>query len=86
MTNNEQSDDDQLTQESDIRWTYLASLLAGVVVIGFVVLIGAAALGHANLDTIESGWFYLVWLLVVTATGWVFGTDILDKYSRVRNR
>lgn len=79
-------DDEQLTSQSQIRWAWLASIIALAVICGFMVLVGAGALGYADLSAIDNGWFYLVWLVVLTATGWVFGTDIVKEYGKYKQK
>lgn len=87
MSNDSSPDDvTHITDESDVRWTYLGSFVASIILVTFILLISAGALGYANLDAISAGWFYLTWLVVLTATGWVFGIDLVKEYGNYKQR
>lgn len=72
-------DDEDLTTKSSVRWTYLGSLLAFVLLSVFMSLVVAAAFGYADLGQVSTGWFYLTWIVIVTATAWVFGPEIVKE-------
>lgn len=86
MANEEQDDADQYTSNTTVRLKFLASFIALCVLLGFMALVGAAALGKASLGAVTSGWFYLVWLVVLSATGWVFGIDLVKEYGKYKKQ
>lgn len=78
------TDDDSVTSNPQVRWTYLGSSLAIVVIVVFMAITAAAALGYADTSAIDSTWFYLVWIVVLAAASWVFGIDLLKEYSNYK--
>lgn len=75
-------EDDSVTNEDDVRWVYLGSVLASLLTISLVVLILAAAAGVFTLSAISQPWFALYALSVLTAVGWVFGKELVKKWQQ----
>lgn len=73
-------DDENLTDSTNARWTYLGSLLAVIIVLAFLIMTGAGVFGYATLAAIPDTWFYVFALLVLTAGGWTFGSDLVETY------
>lgn len=77
---------DSLTSDTEVRWTYLGSAIAAVILIGFAIVVGAAMFGYADLTAVNSGWFSLIWLVVVTTLGWLYGADIAKGYKQYKKK
>lgn len=77
---------ESLTSSTEVRWTYLGSAVAAVILIGFAVVVGAAMFGYADLTAVNAGWFSLVWLVVVTTLGWLYGADIAKGYNQYKKQ
>lgn len=82
--NEEDVDDefDSVTTETKVRWKWLGSIIAFSTMVGFTVLMAAAATGHANLSAINSEWYYLISITILTTLGWLYGTDIVNEYRK----
>jgi len=80
-TEPEQSDEDDMTSQDDVRWVYLGSVLAFILTFSLVVLVIAAAAGVLTLSAISQPWFALYSLSVLTAVGWVFGKELVKQWK-----
>lgn len=72
-------EDDELTNNSTLRWEWLASIIAGVTLVSFVSLIILSAFSIVSL-TLPQTWFALYAGLLVTTATWVFG----KRFSQFR--
>lgn len=74
-------DDESVTNQDDVRWVYLGSVLAFILTISLVILILGAAAGLLALPAVTQPWFALYSLSVLTAVGWVFGKELVKKWQ-----
>jgi len=74
-------DDDSVTASDDMRWVYLGSTLSIVLTLSLVVLVVGGAAGYLALSAISQPWYVLYALCVLTAVGWVFGKELVNKWS-----
>lgn len=81
MSNDESTDDEVFTTKTDVRVRYLGSVLAFLLIFGWMVLIGAVAFGYASFATISGSAFVITALLVLAAGTWTFGIDLIDAYT-----
>lgn len=77
--------DDDTTTSTRVRWTYLASLVAIVTIVGYVGLVAGAAVGLANLSMVPQSWFAVLSAIVLTATGWTFD-ELYTKFKDSSNK
>lgn len=73
---------DSVTDSTDARWAYLGSLITGIVLTGYMLIIGLTAAGFFSLAGITQPWFLLTSTVVSMAAVWLWGTD---AWNAVRN-
>jgi hypothetical protein len=74
----EEEIDYNTTTSTKTRWEYIATLLAGVMVLSLPVLVLGAALGPLSLAPISQGWYLLYGTVVMMAATWAFGKETLE--------
>lgn len=79
-------DDDSTTLNSEERWTYIASLLSGIVVTSLPVVIVGAGAGLLSLAGVSQGWLILYSTVVLMAATWVFGEETLNAVRRAKSK
>lgn len=79
-------EDDDVTTIEDARWTYIGTVLAGIMVISLAVLVIGAAAGVLQVSPIGRAWFGLYALVTLMAATWAFGEETLNAVQRVRNK
>lgn len=84
MPDTEDGEIDDVTNSTDVRWAYLASVITAIVIIGFLLIIGLAAAGILSLSAISQGWFILTATVVLMAAAWLWGTDTLEAVRESR--
>lgn len=76
----ESEDGDSFTRSTQTRVRYLGSVMAAILIVGWMALVGAVAFGYASLGGIGASAFSITALLVLAAGGWTFGMDLVEKY------
>lgn len=76
----DESEGDSFTRSTQVRVRYLGSVMAALVIVGWMALVGAVAFGVASFGPIGAGAFTITALLVLAAGGWTFGMDLVEKY------
>lgn len=71
-------DDDDTTSNTQIRWTYTATLLSILILLSLPALVIGAAAGSHNLSEVPQGWFVLYMTVCIMAATWVFGRKALE--------
>lgn len=76
------TEDENTTTDESVRYKYLGSFLAGVMVISVPAVLFAAGAGAISLSLIGQGLFGLYATVALMAAVWAFGEDVL---AAVRN-
>lgn len=71
------SSDDELTRSKNVRWEWLATVVAGLTILSFILLVIAGAFGVVTLS-FSQPWFLLYSSAVVASYGWVLGKDYIN--------
>lgn len=74
---NTQTPDDNTTNNTQTRWEYLGTVLAGLMIFSVAFIIIGAAAGVLTLSNISQAWFMLYSLISLTAAVWTWGKDTL---------
>lgn len=74
------------TSSTKTRWTYIGTLLSGVVVASLPVLVIGTAVGAFTLIGIDQAWFALYFLVTMMAATWVFGKETLEAVDKARGK
>lgn len=69
-----------MTTSTETRLAGLTSILAFIIVAGFVSLILLGATNVVVLGAIPSAWFNLFQAVVYVAVGWAFGVNLIGEY------
>lgn len=85
MVNTQDDEIDDITNSTDVRWTYLASAITAIVIISFMSLILLTAAGVFTLGNITQSWFILTSTVVLMAAAWLWGTDTLQAVRETRD-
>lgn len=78
-------DNPDTTSSSQTRWTYIATLLAGVAVTSLPILVLGASAGLLSLTIVTQGWFVLYSTIVLMAATWTFGEETLKAVQRAKS-
>ncbi len=79
-------DNDDTTTSSKMRWTYIATVLAGLIVASLPIIIIGTAVGALTLSAISQAWFSLYFLVTMMAATWAFGEETLNAVNKVRSK
>lgn len=78
--NGNSTEDEDFTTKTSVRLRWLASALALIIIGVFLALVSATALGAASISMIPQQALHILFVLVLSAAGWTFGLDLLDRY------
>jgi len=92
MSNNEEDSSDNATEDEsyttsdNVRVRFLGSALSSVIILAWFGLMYAVAFGYASLGGIGASAFTTTVMIVLAATGWVFGVDLVRQWLGTRGK
>ena len=79
------SDTNEITTNSNTRWTYIGTVSAAIMLISLAVIVTATAAGLFTVAPITQGWFILYSTVTLMAATWAFGEETLKAVRRAKN-
>jgi len=73
--------EDNTTENDDVRWKYLNSGIAGLIMLTLVILLLGSGVGVITLAAISQAWFFLFATAVATVLVWAFGKESYQSFK-----
>lgn len=83
---NENDESDEVTSNTNTRWTYIGTVLAACMIISLPAVIIGGATGALALSSVGQAWAALYAIVTLMAATWAFGEETLNAVQKVRGK